>query len=150
MQPPPIPPNPPPTDPHASIDVVVEQEIQILARLHQTLKREEAALRRLDYSEIDNVTEEKEEAQQALVALQTRRASTPGTICDDLRQRYRQLASDVRTLGGRNNKRLEVCAATVRELLAALTGNAGNATYGRSGPRSTPDGARPVLTSTVG
>lgn len=131
----------------ATVEAIVELEIAMLTDLHAVLQREETALSQLDYAAIDDITDHKERIEGSLLELRGARQSAAGTLAAGQRDRYRGAVDQVRRLGERNNRRLSVCVATVREMLNALTG-ANAPSYGR--PAATPPSSRPVLTSTLG
>ena len=133
----------------AKVDAIIELEIAVLIDLQRILQCEETALRDLDYSAIDAITDDKERIEGTLGELRSARHAAAGTIADTQRERYRGLANEIRVLGERNNRRLQICATTVRQLLSALTG-AGTPGYGRSPNAAAPAPARAILTSSLG
>ncbi|TPV95504.1 MAG: flagellar protein FlgN [Myxococcales bacterium FL481] len=132
----------------ARVDAIVEREIAVLGDLQRLLQREATALRELDYAAIDDITDQKERIEGALIELRSARQRADGKLAAGQKERYRGIATQVRQLGEQNSRRLQVCVASVRELLNALTG-VSTAAYGRQA-QANPAGIRPVLTSSMG
>lgn len=126
---------------------IIEHELAVLDEVVAVLDAEAEALRELNYQNVDLATKAKIELDERLAELQSQRAGATGPVSDALKQRYRERIAEVRARVDRNNRKLQLTAKTVRELVQTLSGGQ-PVGYGRRGYAPAP--ARAVLTSTTG
>ena len=126
---------------------IIERELAVLDEVVAVLEAEADALRELNYQNVDLATEAKLELDARLAELQAQRAGATGPVPDALKARYRERMLEVRQRVESNNRKLQLTAKTVRELVQTLTGGQ-PVGYGRRGYAAAP--ARAVLTSTTG